>query len=141
MPTTSATKSLSKIPEELRQQIIGELNYDDAWALKQTSWLFVRVVGIPTIRSFIDGPTAQALQILREWDVLPRNHELSSSCYSEYQTVKQSFELSSNVTFIILFVALLYKHFLCSSTNMSIYIFECYSISIDKKSKSKSSFF
>ena len=48
--------------------------------------------------------------------------------------------MSLDVTFMILFVTLLYRFFLCSSTKMSIYKFESYSILIDRKSNSKIEF-
>ncbi|MCJ1463664.1 hypothetical protein MMC07_002272 [Pseudocyphellaria aurata] len=63
------------LPEELRQQIIGELNYYDAWALKQTCKLFERVVEIPTVKSFFRWPNGETLTYLREWDVVPITHE------------------------------------------------------------------
>ena len=68
------------IPEELRQQIISELSYHDAWALKQTSRLFARVVQIPTVKSFLLLPEGKALFILRESEVIPFSHELCCYC-------------------------------------------------------------
>lgn len=93
IPVTSKPSIISLLPEELRQQIIGELNYYDAWALKQTSKLFERVVEIPTVKSFLRWPNGETLTILREWDVIPITHEvcyycrhfLHFSCYSRAQ--------------------------------------------------------
>ena len=67
MAPVSPTSPLSLIPEELRQQIIGELNYYDAWSQKQTSRLFSRVVEIPTVHTFLRWPSGAVFTLLREW--------------------------------------------------------------------------
>lgn len=68
------------IPEELRQEIISYLNYDDAWSMKQTSTLFYRVVEIPTIKSFRACPYGPSLGMLEEWQIIPLGHELCRYC-------------------------------------------------------------
>lgn len=74
----SSTPSISNIPEEIRQQIAGYLNYDDAWSLKQSSRLFAQVIEIPTLASFLKQPWGPSLQILEDWDVVPFGYE---ACY------------------------------------------------------------
>ncbi|KAL9134622.1 MAG: hypothetical protein Q9175_004194 [Cornicularia normoerica] len=87
-PTT-----ISTIPEELRQEFISYLNYDDAWSLKKTSTLFYRVVEIPTIKSFLACPYGPSLGMLEEWQIIPLGHEtchycnrlLPKNCFSRFQ--------------------------------------------------------
>ena len=74
-PTT-----IFSIPEELRQEIISYLNYDDAWSLKKTSALFYRVVEIPTIKSFLAHPYGPSLSMLEEWQIIPLGCELCFYC-------------------------------------------------------------
>ncbi|MCJ1278152.1 hypothetical protein MMC21_005967 [Puttea exsequens] len=70
----------SKLPEELRQEITSYLNYADAWSLKQTSRLFLQVVEIPTIKSFLSHPYGPSLAMLEEWDIIPVGCEACFYC-------------------------------------------------------------
>ncbi|KAF6225535.1 hypothetical protein HO133_009535 [Letharia lupina] len=72
--------TISTIPEELRQEIISYLNYDDAWSLKKTSTLFYRVVEIPTIKSFLAYPYGPSLGMLEEWQIIPQGYETCFYC-------------------------------------------------------------
>lgn len=74
-PTT-----ISTVPEELRQEIISCLNYDDAWSLKRTSTLFYSVVEIPTIKSFLACPNGRSLGMLEDGLVIPRGCERRYYC-------------------------------------------------------------
>lgn len=76
MPSTT----ISTIPEELRQEIISYLNYDDAWSLKKASALFYRVVEIPTIKSFLACPYGPSLGMLEEWQIIPLGYEACFYC-------------------------------------------------------------
>ncbi|MCJ1424159.1 hypothetical protein MMC29_002046 [Sticta canariensis] len=104
MAVASKLLTISLLPEELRQQIIGELNYYDAWSLKQTSKLFERVVEIPTVKTFLRWPNGETLTILREWDVVPITHERRDFAirreYFEYEgwNIKNQFCLECGVT-------------------------------------------
>lgn len=77
-----STPSISNIPEELRQQIAGYLNYDDAWSLKQTSRLFSQVIQIPTISSFLKHPWGPSLEVLEDWAIVPFGYEPCYYCRS-----------------------------------------------------------
>ena len=73
-------RTFSNIPEEIRQEVISYLDYNDAWSLKQTSTLFYRVVEIPTIKSFLACPYGPSLGMLEEWQVIPLGHEVCHYC-------------------------------------------------------------
>lgn len=72
--------TISIIPEELRQEIISYLDYDDAWSLKRTSNLFYRVVEIPTIKSFLACPYGLSLSMLEKWQIVPLGCEYCFFC-------------------------------------------------------------
>jgi len=76
----SSGTSISTIPEELRQSIISHLNYADAWSLKRTSPLFLKVVEILTIRSFLSNPYGPSLCRHEDWQVIPLGYEACWYC-------------------------------------------------------------
>lgn len=77
-PRMSPAATITGVPEEIRQEIVSYLNYEDAWSLKQTSKLFLQIVDIPTIASFLAWPSGSSLGILEEWNLIPDGYE---ACY------------------------------------------------------------
>ncbi len=78
--STPPRTTISSLPEELRQEIISYLDYNDAWSLKQTSRLFLKVVEIPTIASFLSLPYGPSLSMLEDWEIIPLGYEACWYC-------------------------------------------------------------
>ena len=76
----SSELTISTLPEELRQAIISNLDYNDAWSLKQTSKVFLRVIEIPTIQSFLEYPYGPSLEMLDDWLIMPPHYEACWYC-------------------------------------------------------------